>query len=147
MGGVLTVVLSKLGFEQDESDPKVLSAGKIKKLTERTTCKYFYYRKKDLIKSIVTASELKHWFGLFIANYPDGHIRRENFYKEFDDFFPHGDASKISSYLFQIFDNCKKVEHDEQPADDKAEHVEESDTVMFQIFRLNDVSQVFEGFE
>uniref|UniRef100_A0A915HQI8 EF-hand domain-containing protein n=1 Tax=Romanomermis culicivorax TaxID=13658 RepID=A0A915HQI8_ROMCU len=48
--------------------------------------------------------ELSKWYKDFIKDCPSGQLKKEEFQAIYKQFFPHGDPSKFSSYVFNVFD-------------------------------------------
>ncbi|XP_019643494.1 PREDICTED: neuronal calcium sensor 1-like isoform X8 [Branchiostoma belcheri] len=66
-----------------------LTAGEMKELQECT-----YFDKK----------ELQQWHRDFMKDCPSGALRKEEFTAIYQQFFPHGDASKFANFVFNVFD-------------------------------------------
>uniref|UniRef100_A0A5S6PZX5 EF-hand domain-containing protein n=1 Tax=Trichuris muris TaxID=70415 RepID=A0A5S6PZX5_TRIMR len=48
--------------------------------------------------------ELKKWHKDFVRDCPSGQLKREEFQTIYRQFFPEGDPSKFSSFVFNVFD-------------------------------------------
>lgn len=103
MGSVYTKAKEKI-WPPDPNDKTIISAAVYEQLARKTS---------------FSTTELKHWFGLFIKNHPDGYMSEESFAAEFAEFFPHGNADQISRYLFSLFDAADDLERHETNQDDE----------------------------
>ena len=154
MGSVYTKAKEKI-WPPDPNDKTVISAAVYEQLAKKTSCKFCSLCKFiSIITFKVSTTELKHWFGLFIKNHPDGYMSEESFAAEFAEFFPHGNADQISRYLFSLFDAADDLERHETDQDSKngsgsynlsleEERVDSKKQGKFQLFLLIDKVRVY----
>ncbi|KRZ96035.1 Neuronal calcium sensor 1 [Trichinella sp. T8] len=63
---------------------------------------------KDLEKSTYfNRKELRKWYKDFIKDCPSGRLKKEEFQAIYKQFFPNGDPTKFSSFVFNVFDENK----------------------------------------
>lgn len=53
----------------------------------------------------VTRKELKKWYKDFVRDCPTGELKMEEFQGIYKQFFPNGDPSKFSAFVFNVFDD------------------------------------------
>ena len=60
---------------------------------------------EDLLQSTYfDRKELSQWYKGFIRDCPSGALNREGFAKIYKEFFPFGDPTKFSAFVFDVFD-------------------------------------------
>lgn len=92
---------------------KPLTTGKLTKLPrERTMGKAASKLSKEELQELKRSTyfdrkELQQWYKGFLKDCPSGQLDKDEFQKIYKQFFPFGDPSTFSEYVFNVFDKDK----------------------------------------
>lgn len=87
-----------------------LSVQVLRDLQQNTHCKILFINFKTFFSKKVDKKELQQWHKGFLKDCPSGTLSKLQFLSIYKNFFPLGDVTAFSNYVFNVFD----IDHNQE---------------------------------